>query len=195
MPSWLSEERREVGRQTARERGKCKTKDSSSGRTPKRSKNMCVSARFHLTNMWIQPVSEMVPIKSLQRAGSLSRSDTTSHLQTPLQLDEKEQPTDRRFMSWTKETVRSRSNIYIKLHSWLSNLSPDQATWCLRGWSSGSNSKNRFLDKHLYLRGWKKSQTITVCWLQSEHYGSDPRLLKQYSHTPLCFRHMFWKLR
>lgn len=164
MPSWLSEERREVGRQTARERGKCKTKDSSSGRTPKRSKNMCVSSSDY---MWIQPVSEMIPIKSLQRAGSLSRSDTTSHLQTPLQLDEKEQPTDRRFMSWTKETVRSRSNIYIKLHSWLSNLSPDQATWCLRGWSSGSNSKNRFLDKHLYLRGWKKKRD-DYCMLAAE---------------------------
>lgn len=126
MPSWLREERKEVGRGTARgsERGKCGTKDSERSRYMCGKVCVCVCISLTACEFYkCLTILELIPIKSLQRAA------VCQCLTPPLIC--------RHSFSWMRKNSRqtaasgaeqrSCSNIYIRLHGWLSNLSSAHA--------------------------------------------------------------------
>lgn len=120
--------------------------------------------------MWIPQVSTFTwidPIKTLQRAAvcqsltpPLSFTDTSS-------AGWDGTPNTQRFESWTKETSSVAKIYNIRLHGWLSNMSPVKATACVRGLTSGKSSKNQSYSKNRHLSG-RRSKAITVCCLQSD---------------------------
>lgn len=121
---------------------------------------------------------ELIPIKSFQRAAVCQSL-------TPLQQDEKEQPTNSISRTEQRRWCRADKTYNIKLRGWLSSTCRAKATGCLTGQNCGNSSKDHFSDKHMHLSGWKKkekSKTITACWLQNEHY-SNTTLGGTHTHT------------
>lgn len=94
---------------------------------------------------------ELIPIKSFQRAAVCQSL-------TPLQQDEKEQPTNSISRTEQRRWCRADKTYNIKLRGWLSSTCRAKATGCLTGQNCGNSSKDHFSDKHMHLSGWKKKK-------------------------------------
>lgn len=162
-----------MGEQWGRE--KCRANNFTTVWTPERSSYMCGNVcAWKSIFIWLHVNSkcltllELIPIKSFQRAAVCQSL-------TPLQQDEKEQPTNSISRTEQRRWCRADKTYNIRLRGWLSSTCRAKATGCLTGQNCGNSSKDHFSDKRMHLSGWEKkekSKTITACWLQNEHYSN-----------------------
>lgn len=131
---------------------------------------------------------ELIPIKSFQRAAVCQSL-------TPLQQDEKEQPTNSISRTEQRRWCRADKTYNIRLRGWLSSTCRAKATGCLTGQNCGNSSKDHFSDKRMHLSGWKKKKKAR----QLLHAGckmsitvTPPSAARAHKHSVLCFMHVFW---
>lgn len=145
-----------MGEQWGRE--KCRANNFTTVWTPGRSSYMCGNVCvWKSIFIWLHVNSkcltllELIPIKSFQRAAVCQSL-------TPLQQDEKEQPTNSISRTEQRRWCRADKTYNIRLRGWLSSACLAKATGCLTGQNCGNSWKDHFLDKHMHLSGWKKKK-------------------------------------